>query len=251
MSTDPTAQMLLAETMAIPLSCPGPGLETTLHLVPFQCRVRVCTLEPLVNSPTAQMLVAETVATPGNSLFCVPTLGLDTTFHPVPFQCRMRICSLEPLMNSPTVQMLVAETAATPLRKLFCVPGLGLDTTLHFVPFQCSMRVCSILLAFRKSPTAQTLLVEMAVTAFRKPTCFGVGTTRQLVPFQCSMSGGVAVLTLPTAQISLVETAATPRRASSVLALGLGTTFHFVPFQCSVSVCWSVSPTAQTSLAEI
>src|SRR5258707_13549655 len=93
-------------------------------------------------------------------------------------------------------------------------------------------------------------MAETAVTPFRKPTCFGALTRRQLVPFQCSMSGGVQVLTFPTAQTSLVETAATPRRASFELALGLATTLHAVPFQCSVSVCWSVSPTAQTSLAE-
>src|SRR5260221_2210117 len=93
-------------------------------------------------------------------------------------------------------------------------------------------------------------LAETAVIPWRKPTCFGALTRRQLVPFQCSMSGGVAVLTLPTAQTSVVETAATPRRASFELALGLGTTLHAAPFQCSVSVCWLVSPTAQTSLAE-
>src|SRR6266566_4888203 len=101
------------------------------------------------------------------------------------------------------------------------------------------------------SPTAQTSLVETAVTPFRKPACLGALTRRQLVPFQCSMSGGVAVLTFPTAQTSVVETAATPRRASFELALGLATALHAVPFQCSVSVCWLVSPTAQTSLAEM
>src|SRR5260370_15035164 len=65
------------------------------------------------------------------------------------------------------------------------------------------------------------------------------------------MSGGELNTVLPTAQTSLVETAATPRRLSFAPALGLGTTLQALPFQCSVSVCWLASPTAQTSLAEM
>ena len=37
----PTAQMSLAETMAMPWSSPAAGLETTLQLVPFHCSMRV------------------------------------------------------------------------------------------------------------------------------------------------------------------------------------------------------------------
>ena len=64
----------------------------------------------------------------------------------------------------------------------------GLVTTLQLVPFQCSTRSPEKL---SKNPTAQTLFVEMAVTAFNTPSCFSFGleTTLQLVPSQCSING--------------------------------------------------------------
>ncbi len=156
--------------------------------------------------------------------------------------------------NIPTAQMSVTETAVTPSSRLNCVPTLGLTlglgTTLHFLPVHCSMRVCSTPLAFMKLPTAQTSLVETAVTPFRVPACFGALTVRHAVPFQCAMSGGAPTTVNPTAQTSLVETAATPRNLPFA-TVGLGTMLHAVPFQCSVSVPLLLSPTAQTSLAEI
>src|SRR5437660_258413 len=142
--------------------------------------------------------------------------------------------------------MSVAETAVTPKSSLGCVPTLGLDTTLHFLPFQCSISVCWTPLALMKSPTAQTSLVETAVTPFRTPACLGALTVRQLVPFQCSISGGDPITVNPTAQTSLVETAATPS-SLPFATLGLGTTLHALPFQCSVI---GPTPTAHTSLAE-
>src|SRR2546426_859023 len=149
-------------------------------------------------------------------------------------------------MKSPTAQMSVAETMATPLRTLVMVLGFGLETTLQLLPFHRAMSVCWRRLALMKSPTAQPLSVETAVTPFRTPACFGALTVRQLVPFQCSMSGGTPLMVNPTAQTSFVETAATPR-SLPFATLGLGTTLHAVPFQCSVI---GPTPTAQTSLAE-
>src|SRR2546421_2130389 len=141
--------------------------------------------------------------------------------------------------------MSVAETAVPPKSSLGCVPTLGLDTTLHFLPFQCSISVCWTPLALMKSPTAQTSLVETAVTPFRTPACLGALTVRQLVPFQCSISGGDPITVNPTAQTSLGETAATPSRLPFA-TVGLGKTLPALPFP------WSgVGPTppAPTSLA--
>ncbi len=74
------------------------------------------------------------------------------------------------------------------------------------------------------------------------------------------MSGGACAppgpSARPTAQTSVVETAATAKRVLfAEPTFGLATTLHAVPFQCSVSVSWRpvasvASPTAQTSLAE-
>src|SRR5438128_1975242 len=52
----------------------GFGLGTMLHLVPFQCSVKV----PPGPEPTAQTSLAETAATPSSWLLPVPTLGLET-----------------------------------------------------------------------------------------------------------------------------------------------------------------------------
>src|SRR5947199_8492102 len=52
----------------------GFGLGTMLHLVPFQCSVKV----PPGPTPTAQTSLAETAATPSSRLSPVPTFGLET-----------------------------------------------------------------------------------------------------------------------------------------------------------------------------
>src|SRR2546426_1087138 len=126
-------------------------------------------------------------------------------------------------MKSPTAQISVAETMATPWKTLVMVLGsVGWVVTLQLLPFHCSIR-----LPLPQSPTAQTSLLETAVTAFRTPACFGALTVRQLVPFQCSMSGGDPMTVNPTAQTSLVEAAATPSRLP--LELALGTMLHALP----------------------
>src|SRR5947209_20346346 len=61
----------------------------------------------------------------------------------------------------------------------------------------------------------------------------------------------VAFWDSPTAQMSVAETMATPkRRLASVLGLGLETALQLLPFHCSISVPLPLSPTAHTSLVE-
>ncbi len=66
---------------------------------------------------------------------------------------------------------------------------------------------------------------------------------------------------VPTAQISLAETAATPFNSTSgwFAGLGLDITLQLLPFQCSTRLCWiykgvplgeGENPTAQTLLEE-
>src|SRR6266571_1951966 len=103
-------------------------------------------------------------------------------------------------------------------------------------------------------------LAEMMATPLRTldPPALGLETTLHLVPFHCSISAcstPLAATNSPTAQTSVVETAATASRLSCVLALGLETMLQLVPSQCSISVCIrppevTNSPTAQMSLAE-
>ena len=70
------------------------GVETVLHLVPFQCSTSVCLLSGsllLPEAPTAQTSLAETAVTPENPPLMV---GLETTCQFVPFQCSMSVCAL-------------------------------------------------------------------------------------------------------------------------------------------------------------
>src|SRR5215831_18636245 len=62
------------------LSCEGTlGLLTTLHFLPFQCRVSVCSGTPLLEKfPTAHTSLAEMLATPKSPL-PAPGFGLLTT----------------------------------------------------------------------------------------------------------------------------------------------------------------------------
>src|SRR6266571_2668528 len=104
-------------------------------------------------------------------------------------------------------------------------------------------------------------LAEMMATPLRTldPPALGLETTLHLVPFHCSISAcstPLAATNSPTAQTSVVETAATASRLSCVLALGLETMLQLVPSQCSIRVCASPQPvrakvpTAQTSVVE-
>jgi hypothetical protein len=98
-------------------------------------------------------------------------------------------------------------------------------------------------------PTAQTSLLEIAATALSErlmagPDGVGDGTMLHVLPFQCSASVAYAgdefpFALKPTAQTSLLATAATPRSALWVPlpgAFGVGTTLQLVPFQCSARV---------------
>src|SRR5579859_5002984 len=98
--------------------------------------------------------------------------------------------------------MLLAEGAAMPFTKSE-VPACGLVTTLQAVPFQCSMSGAysadgaGLLVP---SPTAQTLLAEIAATPFSlliNGAGLGLDTTLQAVPFQCSTRVGVKLGTKP------------------------------------------------------
>jgi hypothetical protein len=149
------------------------------------------------------------------------------------------------------------------------MPGLGLETTLQLDPFQCSasVKIGDVVLV-SDSPTAQMSLAEMTATPWSslnpRGAPFGVVTVVHWDPFHCSATVFLGKpstgLDCPTAQTSLVETAATPFKMSPLLAgwglpgFGLGTTLQAVPFQCSVRV-WFTSdddlavPTAQPSPA--
>src|SRR2546428_1363433 len=105
--TDPTAQMSVAEMMAIPLSSPALGLEITLQLLPFHCSIRVPRPLGVPNSPTAHTSLVATAAAANRTLNPEPTFGLETTLHVWPFQCRVSVCSgtLAAGTKSPTAPM--------------------------------------------------------------------------------------------------------------------------------------------------
>src|SRR5579872_3770441 len=92
---------------------PPLGLETTLHMLPFQCSMSVPAPTAWSSWPTAQMLVAEIAATPSRALFCVPGLGLLTTLHLLPSQCSMSVLKPVVLFACPTAQTLFVETTVT------------------------------------------------------------------------------------------------------------------------------------------
>src|SRR5262249_41345593 len=220
----PTAHTSVAETAAAAARLLKPvlalGLGTTLQLVPSQCSISVCVALLALGwkPPTAHTSVPETAVTPFSSLFCVPGLGLGTTLHVRPFQCSVRVCAgpNPATVKLPTAQTSLLETAATPSRMLSAPPGLGLGTTLHLWPFQCSASVSRGLPeAAWKNPTAQTSVLEAALTASRllfPPGALGLLMAFHAVPFQCRVSvwPGKAVVNSPTAQTSLAETLATP-----------------------------------------
>src|SRR6266568_2004022 len=139
----PTAQTSVAETTVTPLRTlsrvPPFGLETTLHVWPFQCSVSVLVL---LNSPTAQTSVEETAVTPNRKLLPLLPFGLVTTLQLEPFQCSISVLGISwALLNHPTAQTSFVAMAVTPRRPLWNALGLGLATMLHCVPFQCSISV--------------------------------------------------------------------------------------------------------------
>src|SRR5689334_14475438 len=98
----PTAQASVAETAATPDSTlprvpPGLGLGTCVHLVPFQCSIKV-RLPPALDGyePTAQASLAEVAATEISSL-PAEGLGLGTCVQAVPFQCSAKVRTAVPV----------------------------------------------------------------------------------------------------------------------------------------------------------
>src|SRR5260370_28832591 len=135
----PTAQISLAE-MAVtaerrrvsPLF--GGALGTTLHFVPFQCRISADPLLPAV-PPTAQTLLGARAVIPERG--DVP--GLETTLQAVPFQCSIRLVSSTWFgPRPPTAQISLAETAAT-LVSASDVAGFGLAIIVQEIPFHRSI----------------------------------------------------------------------------------------------------------------
>src|SRR5258706_2066440 len=97
-------------------------------------------------------------------------------------------------------------------------------------------------MALLNSPTAQTSLVEMAVTplrTLRNALGLGLETTLHCVPFQCSVSVCVAppeTVISPTAQTSLAATTATEMSSLPVTpGLGLEITFQAAAFATPVA----------------
>src|SRR6266571_509882 len=190
----PTAQTSLLETAAAAsrVSEAEPatlGLDTTLQLVPSQCRVSVCSEKLVSANPTAQMSVAETAVTPFRKPTC---FGALTRRQLVPFQCSMS--GGVAVLTFPTAQTSLVETAATPRRASFEL-ALGLATTLQAVPFQWRVRVCWLV-----SPTAQTSLAETLATPLRSLTDPGLGLDTTLQAAACATAGARsrAISTAPT-----------------------------------------------------
>src|SRR5690348_3413305 len=145
----------------------------------------------------------------------------------------------------PTAQISLAEVAEILERTLPVLLRFGLLTTFHEVPSQCSISVTVAPFEPAWNPTANTLFEASAMTPFSALLLvvgsLGVGTTVHLVPSKCiamvrkrALHGKVN----PTAQTSLLETAATEFSTLPKLpcvqrpGLGLGTVFQLVPSKC-------------------
>src|SRR5439155_1238222 len=95
---------------------------------------------------------------------------------------------------------------------------------------------------FSVTPTAQASFPESATTPVSElvgSVPFGLDTTVHAVPSQCSVSGRpdwrLVLLPSPTAQTSLEEAPATPRRMLALAPMFTDRTiFHVAPSQCSV-----------------
>src|SRR5512139_3700487 len=110
------------------------------------------------------------------------------------------------------------------------------------MPFQCSTSVW-LTPPLANSPTAQTLLLEIAATPKKRLNVpgFGFVMTLQVEPFQCSMSAWPPLSYPPTAHTSLAAMAVTARSSLGVVRDGLEAMLQFVPFQCSIT-CQAVMP---------
>src|SRR5262249_7855578 len=145
---------------------PGEGLACWTHAFPFQDRISVLSVAPLLYQPTAHTFP---VAVPAAIPFRIvsradpPGLGLATWAHLWPFQCRVKLRSAAPLKNVPTAQALAAETAATP-DNTPSIPGCGLAARAQVCPFQCRISGWSPV-PLSKKPTAQASVADTVRTA--------------------------------------------------------------------------------------
>src|SRR4051812_41237321 len=93
----PTAQTSFADIATTPrsslLNVPGLGLCTSLHEIPFQCRIidKVRLPEGPFLYPTAQASLAEIAATLDNWFSLSPPFGLGTMVQLLPSQCSVRV----------------------------------------------------------------------------------------------------------------------------------------------------------------
>src|SRR5439155_513820 len=137
----------------------------------------------------------------------------------------------------PTAQRSVVANAETDDSSPRPPGPFGLDTTVQAVPSQCSARVLP-----PATPTAHTSFDEMTERSSSCANAWPVLGERPMdhaVPLQCSTSGRpdwrLVLLPSPTAQTSLEEAPATPRRMLALAPMFTDRTiFHVAPFQCSV-----------------
>src|SRR5439155_20536011 len=184
-------------------------------------------------TPTAQASFPESATTPVSELVGSVPFGLDTTVHAVPSQCSVSV--LPPAV--PTAQTSVVANAETDDSSPRPPGPFGLDTTVQAVPSQCSARVLP-----PATPTAHTSFDEMTERASSCANAWLVLGERPIdhaVPLQCSTSGRpdwrLVLLPSPTAQTSLEEAPATPRRMLALAPMFTDRTiFHVAPSQCSV-----------------
>ncbi len=136
--------------------------------------------------------------------------------------------------------------AEMPLKDALVLAVAGAVTVLQVVPLKFSMRSPEL-----SPPTAQTSVVEMAVTALSvaaPPAIVGVVWMLQDVPLKNSTSGAPEPL-LPTAQTALLDKAVTPVSVPP-LTLGAATTDQLVPLKFSISGPVESLPTAQMSVGD-
>src|SRR5215472_15019548 len=103
---------------------PSPGLEISVHLVPFQCAARVRALTTSLENPTAQASLADNAVTPVREPLrpARSRFGVSTRCHLVPFQRAIRAWEVVPVViDMPTAQALDDDAADTAERLLALV----------------------------------------------------------------------------------------------------------------------------------
>src|SRR5439155_1646331 len=138
--------MSLAEVVATPASslpcCPGLGLGTSTHFVPFQRTISAFGRELAMKPPAAQTSYADVAATAASTL-PLPGAGTVLCVHCCPSHRSTSGLTVVLVKYWPTAQASVAETTATPLRSLVLLLGLGRGACVQKRSFQCSMKFLS------------------------------------------------------------------------------------------------------------